>query len=170
MSVACCPLWPAVRFISGRSSWRVAVCVLCLFLAILCICIARSPKKLLTSKGDYWIKQWLSSIASLFEIRGKNFAPKRSEFFPLRAIPYDMENHYYHIKWPPLNVTIFIIIVLNCGMGAVNAVGWSVVCNDGFFLAYLFVLFKFEWKWKLSHKNTWKWTRLFENDGKVHLA
>ena len=29
-----------------------------------------------------------------------------------------MENHFYHISWPPLIVTIFITHVLNCVMGA----------------------------------------------------
>ena len=29
-----------------------------------------------------------------------------------------MENHVYHIRWPPLNVTIFIMHVCNCLMGA----------------------------------------------------
>ena len=26
-----------------------------------------------------------------------------SEFFPLRAVPYGMEHHFYHIRRPPLN-------------------------------------------------------------------
>ena len=32
-------------------------------------CVARTPKKVRTSKGDCWIKQWFSSIAPLFEMR-----------------------------------------------------------------------------------------------------
>ena len=28
-----------------------------------------------------------------------------------------MENHFYHIRWPPLNLTIFIIYVRNCVVG-----------------------------------------------------
>ena len=48
----------------------------------------------------------------------KEFAPRGSEFFPLRAVPYGMENHLYHIRRPPLNVTIFITHVRNCVMGA----------------------------------------------------
>ena len=48
----------------------------------------------------------------------KEFAPRGSEFFPLRAVPYGMENHFYHIRWPPLNVTIFIMHMRNCIMGA----------------------------------------------------
>ena len=39
--------------------------------------IARMVKKLHTLKGDYWIKQWFSSIGSLFKmgpsLKGKNF-------------------------------------------------------------------------------------------------
>ena len=27
----------------------------------------------------------------------KEFAPRGSEFFPFRAVPYDMINHFYHI-------------------------------------------------------------------------
>ena len=29
-----------------------------------------------------------------------------------------MKNHFYHIRWPPLNATIFIMLVCNCVMGA----------------------------------------------------
>ena len=29
-----------------------------------------------------------------------------------------MENPFYHIRWPPLNVTIFIMHLRNCIMGA----------------------------------------------------
>ena len=29
-----------------------------------------------------------------------------------------MENHFYHIRCPPLNVTIFITHMINCVMGA----------------------------------------------------
>ena len=48
----------------------------------------------------------------------KELAPGGSEFFPLRAVSYGMENHFYHIRWPLLNVTIFIMHVHNCVMGA----------------------------------------------------
>ena len=41
----------------------------------------------------------------------------RSEFFPLRAVSYGMENHFYHIRRPSLDVTIFTS-VRNCVMGA----------------------------------------------------
>ena len=48
-------------------------------------CDARLLKKLRTSKGDYWIKQWFSSIASLFEmetsLRGKNLLPEGAKCF-----------------------------------------------------------------------------------------
>ena len=77
----------------------------------------KAKKKLRTSKGDNSIKYWSSSIASLFKtgtyLKGKNlllggansFAPRGSEFFPLRAVRYGMKNYFYHIRWPPLNVT-----------------------------------------------------------------
>ena len=45
------------------------------------------------SKGDYWIKQRFYSIGSLFKL-GKEFAPKGSELFPLRAVPYGMEKTF----------------------------------------------------------------------------
>ena len=38
----------------------------------------------------------------------KEFAPRGSEFFPLRAVPYGMENYCYHKRWPPLIVTILM--------------------------------------------------------------
>ena len=52
----------------------------------------------------------------------KEFAPRGSKFFPLRAVPYGMINLFYRIGWPPLIVTILITQVrthlLNCVMGA----------------------------------------------------
>ena len=63
--------------------------------------VARMLKMLPTSKIDFWIKQCFSSIAPLFKMRtslkGKN-APRGSEFFPLRAVPYGIENHFHHIR------------------------------------------------------------------------
>ena len=41
------------------------------------------------------------------------FQIKGSEFFPKRAVPYSMENHLYHIKWPPFNATIYITHMRN---------------------------------------------------------
>ena len=47
--------------------------------------VARIPKKLRTSKGDYWIQQWIYSIASLFEMgtsfKGKNLLPEGANIF-----------------------------------------------------------------------------------------
>ena len=80
--------------------------------------VARSLTKLRTSKGDYWIKQWFSSVAALFKIGTSLNGTRVSEFFPLKAVPYGMENHFYHIRWSPLNVTILITHVCNCVMGA----------------------------------------------------
>ena len=45
-------------------------------------------------------------------LKGKNLLPKESEFFSLRAVPYGMKNPFYHIRGPPLNVTIFITHVM----------------------------------------------------------
>ena len=60
--------------------------------------VARTLKKLRTSKGDYWIQKRLSSFASLLKI-GTSCS--------------QMKNHFYHIRWPPLNITIFITHVRN---------------------------------------------------------
>ena len=63
---------------------------------------ARKLEKLRTSKGDYLLKQWFSSIASLFKM-GTSLVGKN-----VTAVPYGKENHFYHIRWPPLNVTILL--------------------------------------------------------------
>ena len=34
--------------------------------------------------------------------------PLGAKFFPLIAVTYGMGNHFYHIRLPPLNVTIII--------------------------------------------------------------
>ena len=47
-------------------------------------------------------------------------APRGSKCFPFRAVPYGMENHFYHNNCPPLNVTIFITHVCNCAIGATS--------------------------------------------------
>ena len=39
-----------------------------------------------------------------------------SELFPLRAVPYSMEN-ILSLKWPPLNVSIFLCTCVTCVMG-----------------------------------------------------
>ena len=66
--------------------------------------IAKMLKKLRTSKGDNWIKQRFSSIASLFKLRTNlelllkdKIVPERANCFPLRAVPYGMIDHFYHI-------------------------------------------------------------------------
>ena len=47
--------------------------------------VARTLKKLRTSKGDYWIKQWFSSSAVLFKmgtsLKEKNLLPKGANYF-----------------------------------------------------------------------------------------
>ena len=58
----------------------------------------------------------------------KEFAPRGSEFFPLRAVAYGMGNHFDHISRPPLNVTIFITHVHNCVMGATPMVYVLTLC------------------------------------------
>ena len=47
--------------------------------------LVRMPKKLRTSKGDYWIKQCFSSIVSLFKmgtsLKEKNLLPEGANSF-----------------------------------------------------------------------------------------
>ena len=51
-------------------------------------------------------------------LKGKNLLPEGANSFPLREVPYGMENQFYHIRSPPLNVTIFITHMRSCVMGA----------------------------------------------------
>ena len=51
-------------------------------------------------------------------LKRKEFAPGGSELFPFRAVPYTLENQFYHNIWPPLNVTIFNTHMRMCVMGA----------------------------------------------------
>ena len=48
-------------------------------------CVARTLKNVRISKGDYWIKQWFSSFASLFKmgtsLKGKNLFPEGANSF-----------------------------------------------------------------------------------------
>ena len=47
--------------------------------------VARMLQKLRISKGDYWIKQWFTSIATLFimgtSLKGKNLLPEGAKSF-----------------------------------------------------------------------------------------
>ena len=43
----------------------------------------------------------------------KEFAPRGSEFFSLILVPYGMENHFYHNRWSPLNVTFLLRTSVN---------------------------------------------------------
>ena len=53
-----------------------------------------------------------------FSFKRKEFTRRWSEFFPIRAVPYVMINHFYHIGLPLLNVAIFMTHVGNCVIGA----------------------------------------------------
>ena len=48
----------------------------------------------------------------------KEFASRGTEFLPLRAVHYYIENQIYHIRLLPLNVAILITHVRYCVMGA----------------------------------------------------
>ena len=77
---------------------------------------SQNAEKVAHTKGRL-LDQAVILFSSFFKI-GKEFAPRGSEFFPLRRVPYRMENNFYHIKWPSLNVTIFITHVRSCVIGA----------------------------------------------------
>ena len=51
--------------------------------------VARTLKKLRTSKGDYWIKQWIASIAPLFKmgtsLTGKNLLLEGANSFLFKS-------------------------------------------------------------------------------------
>ena len=51
-------------------------------------------------------------------LKGKNSLPKgANSFLYEQFLIYSMEHHFYHIKWPPLNVTIFTTHVRNLRNG-----------------------------------------------------
>ena len=80
--------------------------------------VARTLKKYTHIKGDYWNKQRFSSISSLFKmgtyLKGKNLLPEGANSLLLEQFLMVWKNHFYHIRWPPLNVTIFITHVRSC--------------------------------------------------------
>ena len=83
--------------------------------------VARTLKKLRTSKGDYCIKQRLSKITSLFKmgipLKGKNLLPKGDIlFFKSSSLRYGKS--LYQIRWAPLTVTILLSTCAYCVMGA----------------------------------------------------
>ena len=73
--------------------------------------VARTLKKVCTPKGDYWIKHMILFNCFPFQngnsSKKKEFAARGSKVFPFIAVSYGKENHVYHMRWPPLNVTIF---------------------------------------------------------------
>ena len=56
-----------------------------------------------------------SSIAPLVKM---GISLNGKHLLPGGAVPYGMDNHFYHIRRHPLNVSIFISHVDNCVMGA----------------------------------------------------
>ena len=73
--------------------------------------VARTLKKLRTSKGDYCIKQWFSIITSLFKMgtspQWKNLLPEEANSFLWRVVPYDMENYFNNNKMSILECYYF---------------------------------------------------------------
>ena len=54
---------------------------------------------------------------SKWKLLSKERIRSQRERIPLWAVPYSMEDHFYHIKWPPLNVTTFITYMRNLHNG-----------------------------------------------------
>ena len=49
---------------------------------------------------------------------------QREWILSLRVFPYGMENHFYRIRWPPLNVTIFIRVCVTRNWSYTNGYHW----------------------------------------------
>ena len=57
---------------------------------------SQNVEKVTHSKGDYWIKQCPFSLWEL--LLKERICLRGSQFFPLREVPYGMENYLYHIR------------------------------------------------------------------------
>ena len=68
------------------------------FVLLLFSGVARMPKSYTHQRET----TWFSSVESLIKMgtlsSRKEFAPRGSEFFPLRAVLHTMENHFYLIR------------------------------------------------------------------------
>ena len=83
--------------------------------------VARTLKKLRTSKGDYCIKQWFSKITSLFKVEllvKERICSQRGRSFSFKSSSLRYRNHFYHISWAPLSVTFLLRTWVYCVMGA----------------------------------------------------
>ena len=124
-----------------------------------------AKKKLRTPKGDYWIKQWFSSIAYLFEMgtshKRKEFAPKRSEFFSLRAVPYGMENHVYHIRWLSWMLLFFITHERNCVMAA-TTMRWIDTKDDNYLIIAIVWRVKQLVNWQIEYQARVYWYQVYQ--------
>ena len=82
---------------------------------------SQNAEKLRTSKGDYLIKQWFSSIVSLFKMGTslkERICSQRERIHSFNSSSLWYGKSLYHIRWSPLNVVIFIRHVHNWVMGA----------------------------------------------------
>ena len=91
--------------------------------------VARTLKKLRTSKGDYCIKQWFPAITSLFKMesiskericsyRERTFCFKISSLLlALRAVPYGMANHFTTLGELPRVLLFLLRTCVYCVMG-----------------------------------------------------
>ena len=63
---------------------------------------SQNAEKVIRIKGRLLDQAMILSNCAPFQnvnvSQRKEFAPRGSKFFPLRAVPYRMENHFYHIK------------------------------------------------------------------------
>ena len=76
-------------------------------------------KKLCTSRGDCSNSEWLFSFASLFKwelLLKERVCSQREKICSFTSSSFSYWKHFYRIRWPPLNVTIFIMLLRNCVM------------------------------------------------------
>ena len=122
----------------------------------------QNAEKLDTSRGGYWNKQWLSSIASLFKLgtslKGKNLLPKgaksflEEQFLLVWKITFSLECYYFITRvrnWPPLECYFFYYArawlrngSYANGFCCCSSVAWCFShCVLGFVLGQRFVVF-----------------------------
>ena len=63
---------------------------------------SQNAEKVTHIKGRLLEQAVIFLIAPLFingtSLKGKNLLPQIEQFFPLRTVPFGMENHFYHIN------------------------------------------------------------------------
>ena len=82
-------------------------------------------------------------IAPLFKkelLLKERICSQMEQILSLWTVPYSIENHFYHIKWAPLNVTIFIPHLCNLSNGCYANVNICFGCSKELSQLCLFAL------------------------------